>query len=57
MDYAMYMNLYTGELFTPEEAVRVFREEYDGDDDTNCVEFEDIFEGVNFEGVKNNEEV
>ena len=44
MDYAMYMNLYTGELFT--------REEYDGDDDTNCIEFEDIFEGV-----RNNEEV
>nr|DAR68894.1 MAG TPA: hypothetical protein [Caudoviricetes sp.] len=52
MDYAMYMNLYTGELFTPEEAVRIFREEYDGDDDTNCIEFEDIFEGV-----RNNEEV
>ena len=46
MDYAVYMSLYTGELFTPEEAVRIFREEYDGDDDTNCVEFEDVFEGV-----------
>ena len=46
MDYAVYMNLYTGELFPPEEAVRIFREEYDGDDDTNCVEFEDVFEGV-----------
>ena len=35
MDYAVYMNLYTGELFTPEEAVRIFLKERGIDPDAN----------------------
>lgn len=39
-----YMNTETGEVMDYKEAVKQFREEYDGFDPTNIIQFEDIYE-------------
>ncbi len=40
----LYMDKTTGELLTKQEALTIWREEYDGDDPTNAVPFEEQFE-------------
>lgn len=41
-----FMNKETGEVLTYAQAVKQFREEYDGDDPTNAISFEEYFEEV-----------
>ena len=40
----LYMNRDTGELLTYEEMLKQWREEYDGDDDTNCCPISEQYE-------------
>jgi len=39
-----YMNTETGEVLTRAEAIEQFKEEYDGFDPTNIIQFADIYE-------------
>lgn len=39
----MYINVDTGELLTKEEAIEQWRDEYDGGDDTNGLEFSEQY--------------
>lgn len=41
-----YMNRQTGELLTRREMLRQFAEDYDGDDPTNAVGWNEYFEEV-----------
>ena len=41
-----FMNRETGELLTRPEMIQQFREEYDGDDPTNCVSWDEYFKEV-----------
>ena len=41
-----FMNKETGEVLNYAQAVQQFREEYDGDDPTNFISFEEYFEEV-----------
>lgn len=41
-----YMNRDTGELLTYEEMLQQWREEYDGDDPTNCMDIREQYEKV-----------
>lgn len=41
-----YMDIYTGELFTWDQAYQKFIEEYDGDDPCNTLDFWDYFDYV-----------
>lgn len=46
MDKA-FKNKETGEVLTYARARQQFREEYDGDDPTNLITFEELYEEVN----------
>lgn len=41
-----YMNRYTGELLTYEEMMAQWREEFDGDDDTNLIPYTEHYTPV-----------
>lgn len=45
------MNVETGELLSYDGACARFAEDYDGDDDTNVVNFLDVFEPTSIEIV------
>ncbi len=38
-----YMNIDTGELLTKSEAIKQWKEEYDGEDDTNILDMEEQY--------------
>lgn len=44
-----FMNRETGEVLNYKEARAQFREEYDGDDPTNIITFEEIFKAIELE--------
>lgn len=45
-DVQLYMNVDTGEVLTYEEMLQQWREEYDGDDDTNCRSINEQYEKI-----------
>lgn len=46
-----WVNIETGELLSYDEACAQFTEDYDGDDDTNILNFLDVFAPTNIEIV------
>ena len=46
-----WVNTETGELLSYDEACAQFTEDYDGDDDTNVINFLDVFAPTNIEIV------
>ena len=44
-----YMNNHTGALLTKKEALKIWCEEYDGDDPTNDVPFSEVFSRTDIE--------
>lgn len=42
----LYVNKETGELLTYNQMLKQFEEEYDGNDPTNCVGYDEYYEEV-----------
>ena len=42
----LYMNKETGEVLTYNQMLKQFEEEYDGNDSTNCISYDEYYEEV-----------
>ena len=42
----LYINKETGELLTYNQMLKQFEEEYDGNDQTNCIDYDEYYEEV-----------
>lgn len=45
----MYVNMATAEVMTEKELRDIFREQYDGDDPTNAITFDEWLNGMHYE--------